>query len=434
MKFRVAIVGRPNVGKSSLFNRIIKTKKSIVDDMPGVTRDRLYEKVLYNEKEFILIDTGGITLEDGDFNKEIKIQAEIAIDESELILFVVDGQVGVTAEDEMIVKLLKRTKKPILVCVNKVDNEKILNDSYEFYALGAEVIPLSAAHGAGIDDILEYIVKNYQLNEVETYDGISFSLIGRPNVGKSSLFNAMIGEEKSIVSNIEGTTRDTVDTFFEVDNQEYKMVDTAGIRKRGKIYEKIEKYSVLRALKVIEASDIILWLIDAEQGVIEQDKRVLGYAFEEKKPIIVIINKWDLINKETNTQAMFEKVLREKMPFIKDATMLFISAKNKKGIKNILPAIKTIYDKYTFEVSTSKVNSVLNEAVMRKVHPTHKGQPVRFYYGAQVGNKPPKFLIFVNNKKLVHFSYERYLKNYFKKSFGLEGISIEFIFKNRNEE
>ncbi len=434
MKFTVAIVGRPNVGKSSLFNRIIKYKKSIVDDLPGVTRDRLYEKVKYNDNEFILIDTGGITIKDGQFNEEIKVQAQVAIDESNLILFVVDAKVGITQEDEIIAKMLQKTKKPVLICSNKVDNDKMLEQIYEFYGLGFEqIIPTSASHGIGVDDILEYISLNFTLDNPQQYEGISFSLIGRPNVGKSSLFNAMIGEEKSIVSNIEGTTRDTVDTYFTYEDQEYKMVDTAGIKKRGKIYEKVEKYSVLRALKVIEQSDVILWLIDANQGIIEQDKNVLGYAFENKKPIIVIVNKWDLIEKETNTQSNFEKELKEKMPYIKDAEVLFISAKNKKGINKILPTIKKIYEKYTFETTTSKVNSVLNDAVLRKVHPTHKGQAIRFYYGAQISTKPPKFVIFVNNKRLVHFSYERYLKNYFKKSFGLEGISIEFVFKNRNE-
>lgn len=435
MKFRVAIIGRPNVGKSSLFNRIIKSKKSIVDDMPGVTRDRLYEKVVYNEKEFVLIDTGGITIENGTFNEEIKVQAEIAIDESDLIVFVVDGQVGVTQDDDIIARKLKKANKEVLVCVNKVDNEQVLNQIYDFYAMGFDtIVPVSATHGSGVDDILEYVDSKYELDEPEIYDGVSFSLIGRPNVGKSSLFNAMIGDDKSIVSNIEGTTRDTVDTYFDIEDTSYKMVDTAGIRKRGKIYEKVEKYSVLRALKVIESSDVILWLLDAEVGIIEQDKKVLGYAFEEKKPIIVIVNKWDLVEKETNTQAIFERNIREKMPFIKDSEILFISAKNKKGIKNIIPTINKVYEKYIFETNTAKVNAVLNEAVLRKVHPTHKGQPVRFYYGAQVANKPPKFIIFVNNKKLVHFSYERYLKNYFKKSFSLEGINIEFVFKNRNEE
>lgn len=435
MKLRVAIIGRPNVGKSSLFNRITKTKKSIVEDIKGVTRDRLYEKVIYNDQEFILIDTGGITLEEADFATEIKVQAEIAIEESDLILFTVDGRTGITQDDEYIATLLRKTNKKVMVVVNKIDNGDMQNDIFDFYGLGFEdVIGASATHGNGIYDILDYVSKNFTLEQKEEYDGISFSLIGRPNVGKSSLFNAMISAEKSIVSEIEGTTRDAVDIFFEVGEQEYKMVDTAGIRRRGKIYEKVEKYSVLRALKVIEQSDIILWLIDANQGVIEQDKKVLGYAFEEKKPIIVIVNKWDLVEKETNTQALFEQNLREKMPFIKESTILFMSALTKKGINKILPAINEAYRQYTFQATTASVNNVLNDAVMRKVHPTHKGQPIRFYYATQIGTAPPKFLLFVNQKKLVHFSYERYLANYFKKSFGLEQISVEFTFKNRLNE
>ncbi len=435
MKLKVAIIGRPNVGKSSIFNRLIKYRKSIVDDLPGVTRDRLYEKVVYNNEEFILIDTGGITLDDGDFNKEIKVQAEIAIDESDLILFVVDAQIGVTKDDEIIMNILNKSNKQVVVVANKVDNQNIKDDIYELYSLGFEtIIPVSAVHGIGMYDILDYITQNHELAHKEEYQGISFSIIGRPNVGKSTLFNALIGEEKSIVSNIEGTTRDTVDTYFEKDGIEYKMIDTAGIRKRGKIYEKIEKYSILRALKVIERSDIILWVLDAEVGLIEQDKRVLGYAFEEKKPIIVIVNKWDKISKETNTQRDFQKNIQDKMPFIKDSEFIFTSALNGKGISKILATVNLLYQKYTLELPTSRVNNVLNEAVFRKSHPTHKGQPVRFYYASQIDYKPPKFVVFVNNKKLVHFSYERYLKNYFKKSFGLEGINIDFVFKNRNEE
>lgn len=435
MKISVAIIGRPNVGKSSLFNRMTKKKKSIVEDISGVTRDRLYEKVEYNDQEFMLIDTGGITTEEGDFNQEIKIQAEIAIDESDVIIFLVDGKVGITQDDELIAKKLRKSNKEVIVVVNKIDNVELKDNIYEFYGLGFEqVLPVSATHGNGIYDVLEYITSNYELEQKEEYNGISFSLIGRPNVGKSSLFNALLNENKSIVSSIEGTTRDAVDTYFQIDDQEYKMVDTAGIRKRGKVYEKIEKYSVLRALKVIEQSDIVLWLLDATLGAQEQDKRVLGHAFEQKKPIIVIVNKWDLIEKETNTQVQYERELREKMPFLKESAMIFLSALTKKGIQKIIPTINLVYEQYAFETSTAKVNSVLNDAVTRKVHPTHKGHPIRFYYGTQVGTKPPKFLIFVNKKKLVHFSYERYLSNYFKKSFSLNQISIEFVFKNKNED
>ncbi len=435
MSFTVAIIGRPNVGKSTFFNRLTKSKKAIVENFPGVTRDRLYEKVEYNNKTFNVIDTGGITLEHEDFNQEIKIQAEIAMDESDLILFVVDGQSSITKEEEIIANILRKKQKEIIVVVNKVDNATIRDNMYEYYQFGFEnVLPISSVHGNGIYDVLDMIYPHITEEEEREEGVINFSLIGRPNVGKSSLFNAMVKEERSIVSNVEGTTRDAIDYQFELDEQKYKIIDTAGIKKRGKIYEKVDKYSVLRSLKSIENSDIVLWLIDADNGIIEQDKRVLGYALEQKKPVIVIVNKWDLVEKETNTQKLFEEKLKAEMPFISDAKVLFMSAKTGRGVNKILPEINDLYEKYTRELTTSQVNNVLNEAVSSKVHPSHKGQPVRFYYGTQINSKPPKFLIFVNNKELVHFSYRRYLENYFKKAFGLQGIKLSFVFKNRNED
>ncbi len=435
MSYTVAIIGRPNVGKSTFFNRLTKSKKAIVENFPGVTRDRLYEKVEYQDKTFNVIDTGGITIDDGDFNEEIKIQAEIAMDESDLVLFVVDGQSSITREEEIIASILRKKKKDIIVVVNKVDNSTIRDNMYEYYQFGFEnVIPISSVHGNGIYDVLDII---YPLipEEEEVEEGIiNFSLIGRPNVGKSSLFNALVKEERSIVSNIEGTTRDAIDYEFEVEDQKYKIIDTAGIKRRGKIYEKVDKYSVLRSLKAIENSDIVLWVVDADNGIIEQDKRVLGYALEQKKPIIIIVNKWDLIEKDTNTQKLFEQKLKADMPFVDDCVMLFMSAKTGRGVNKIEPNLRELYDKYTSEFTTSQVNNVLNEAVSSKVHPSHKGQPVRFYYGTQINSKPPKFLIFVNNKELVHFSYRRYLENYFKRAFGLQGIKLSFVFKNRKDD
>ncbi len=435
MSYTVAIIGRPNVGKSTFFNRLTKSKKAIVENFPGVTRDRLYEKVEYQDKTFNVIDTGGITIDDGDFNEEIKIQAEIAMDESDLVLFVVDGQSSITREEEIIASILRKKKKDIIVVVNKVDNSTIRDNMYEYYQFGFEnVIPISSVHGNGIYDVLDII---YPLipEEEEVEEGIiNFSLIGRPNVGKSSLFNALVKEERSIVSNIEGTTRDAIDYEFEVEDQKYKIIDTAGIKRRGKIYEKVDKYSVLRSLKAIENSDIVLWVVDADNGIIEQDKRVLGYALEQKKPIIIIVNKWDLIEKDTNTQKLFEQKLKADMPFVDDCVMLFMSAKTGRGVNKIEPNLRELYGKYTSEFTTSQVNNVLNEAVSSKVHPSHKGQPVRFYYGTQINSKPPKFLIFVNNKELVHFSYRRYLENYFKRAFGLQGIKLSFVFKNRKDD
>ncbi len=435
MSYTVAIIGRPNVGKSTFFNRLTKSRKAIVENFPGVTRDRLYEKVEYQDKTFNVIDTGGITIENGDFNEEIKIQAEIAMDESDLILFVVDGQSSITKEEEIIASILRKKKKDIVVVVNKVDNAEIRDNMYEYYQFGFEnVIPISSVHGNGIYDVLDIV---YPLipEEEEIEEGvINFSLIGRPNVGKSSLFNALVKEERSIVSNIEGTTRDAIDYEFEVEDQRYKIIDTAGIKRRGKIYEKVDKYSVLRSLKAIENSDIVLWVVDADNGIIEQDKRVLGYALEQKKPIMIIVNKWDLIEKETYTQKLFEQKLKAEMPFVDDCVMLFMSAKTGRGVNKIEPNLRDLYDKYTREFSTSQVNNVLNEAVSSKVHPSHKGQPVRFYYATQINSKPPKFLVFVNNKELVHFSYRRYLENYFKRSFGLQGIKLSFVFKNRKDD
>lgn len=434
MSYIVSVIGRPNVGKSTLFNRLTQTKKAIIEDIAGVTRDRLYEKVEYKDKFFNLIDTGGITLEEGDFNKDIKVQAEIAIDESDLILFIVDGKSMITKEDEQVAQILRQSKKEVVLVINKVDNSKVKDNIYDFYTLGFEtLIPISAEHGVGTFDILEHIYPKIPLELEEEDDTINFSLIGRPNVGKSSLFNAIIGEERSIVSDVEGTTRDSIDTEFTYEDNKFKIIDTAGIRKRGKIYESIEKYSVLRALKSIEKSDIILWVIDSNFGLVEQDKRVLGYALDLRKPIVVLVNKWDLIKKESNTQAKHEQELKAKMPFIKDSHFIYTSAINNKGIKHIIPSIVDLYNKYTKEFSTSQVNNVLNDAVMAKVPPSYKGKPIKFYYATQIGSKPPRFLFFVNNKEIIHFTYKRYLENYFKNAFGLEGIKLKFQFKNRDE-
>ena len=436
MAYTLAIVGRPNVGKSTIFNRIVQSKKAIVEDYAGVTRDRLYEDATYLDKHFKLIDTGGITIDGQTFSEEIKMQAMIAIDEADCILFVVDAKSGITKEDEMIASILRKKSKPIIVVVNKVDNPDLLTSSYEFYQFGFEhVIPVSATHGSGLYDVLDivYPLIPEEVNVIED-NVIRFSLIGRPNVGKSSLFNALINQERSIVSDVDGTTRDAIDYRFSVDDQEYEIVDTAGIKRRGRVYENVEKYSVLRAIKAVEQSDVVLWLIDADEGLIEQDKRVLSHALDNYKPIIVIVNKWDLIKKDTNTQKEFDTLIRSKMPFINDAPILFISAKDKKGIKNIIPQINDLYTKFSAEFSTSIINNILNDAVSAKVHPSHKGQPIRFYYATQIGTKPPKILIFVNNKKLVHFSYQRYLENYFKQALNLKGIKLQLIFKNRKDD
>ncbi len=435
MAYTIAIVGRPNVGKSTIFNRIINDRRAIMDDASGVTRDRLYAKATYLDKSFQIIDTGGITLEDGDFNQEIKMQALIAIDEADCILFVVDATTGITKEDEIINNILRKKQKPIIVVVNKVDNKNLLQESYEFYQLGHEhVVCVSGVNGSGIYDVLDLVYPHITNETNKNDDVIRFSLIGRPNVGKSTLFNSIINNNRSIVSNINGTTRDSIDYQFSYEGQNYEIVDTAGINKRGKVYEKVDKYSVLRSIKSVCDSDICLWLIDANQGLIEQDKHVVSYAINEYKPVIIIVNKWDLINKEQQPQHQFQKELLAKIPFLSDSKVLFVSALDKKGINKILPTINEIYQKYNQEFKTSIINNVLNDLVSAKLHPSHKGKPIRFYYATQIANKPPTFLIFVNNKNLVHFSYQRYLENGFKKMLDLNGIKIKLIFKNRVKE
>ncbi len=435
MSFIVSIIGKPNVGKSTIFNRLIKSDKAIVQDTPGVTRDRLYDKVEYQNKFFNIVDTGGITLNEDDFSHDIKMQAEIAMEESDLILFVVDARHEITPEDELVSEILRQSNQQVIIVANKVDNPQIRDNLYNFYSLGYEtIIGVSSLHGNGMYDILDEVYPLITDEEEIEEDAIKFSLIGMPNVGKSSLFNLMLNADRSIVSTIEGTTRDAIDVDFIENGQKYKIIDTAGIRRRGKVYEKVEKYSVLRAIRSIENSDVILWLIDADRGIVEQDKKVLGYALDQRKPVIIVVNKWDLVTKETNTQKLYEKHLKERMPFVADSKMLFVSVKNKKGLKNIMPSIDDLYAKYTKEFTTSQVNNVLADAITSKVPPSYKGKVIKIYYATQIGTKPPRFLFFVNNKEIIHFSYKRYLENQFKKAFGLEGIKLKFQFQNKNEK
>ena len=430
----VAIVGRANVGKSTIFNRIVGERISIVEDIAGVTRDRIYATASWLTKEFRLIDTGGIELKDASFTTQIKMQAEIAIEEADLIIFVVNGREGVTQEDEYVARLLQKTKKPILLAVNKIDDGAFINDIYDFYSLGiGDPIPVSGSHGIGIGDLLDEVIKKLDFTEEEfAEDEIRFSIIGRPNVGKSSLTNAILGEERVIVSNIEGTTRDAIDTVFEKDGQKYRVIDTAGMRKKGKIYEKVKKYSVLRALSSIEKSDVIVVVIDGERGVIEQDKHVAGYAHEAGKGVILVVNKWDLVEKDEKTMQKKEKELRSQFKYLDYARIIFLSAKTHQRVHQLFPLIQESFENSHKRVQTSVLNDVLVDAQAVNPTTTFNGGRLKIFYANQVSVCPPTFILFVNDPQYLHFSYKRYLENRLRDSFGFEGTPIHIICRKRD--
>lgn len=430
----VAIVGRANVGKSTIFNRIVGERISIVEDIAGVTRDRIYATASWLTKEFRLIDTGGIELKDASFTAQIKMQAEIAIEEADLIIFVVNGREGVTQEDEYVARLLQKTKKPILLAVNKIDDGAFINDIYDFYSLGiGDPIPVSGSHGIGIGDLLDEVIKKLDFTEEEfAEDEIRFSIIGRPNVGKSSLTNAILGEERVIVSNIEGTTRDAIDTVFEKDGQKYRVIDTAGMRKKGKIYENVEKYSVLRALSSIEKSDVIVVVIDGERGVIEQDKHVAGYAHEAGKGVILVVNKWDLVEKDEKTMQKKEKELRSQFKYLDYARIIFLSAKTHQRVHQLFPLIQESFENSHKRVQTSVLNDVLVDAQAVNPTTTFNGGRLKIFYANQVSVCPPTFILFVNDPQYLHFSYKRYLENRLRDSFGFEGTPIHIICRKRD--
>ena len=430
----VAIVGRANVGKSTIFNRIVGERISIVEDIAGVTRDRIYATASWLTKEFRLIDTGGIELKDASFTTQIKMQAEIAIEEADLIIFVVNGREGVTQEDEYVARLLQKTKKPIVLAVNKIDDGAFINDIYDFYSLGiGDPIPVSGSHGIGIGDLLDEVIKKLDFTEEEfAEDEIRFSIIGRPNVGKSSLTNAILGEERVIVSNIEGTTRDAIDTVFEKDGQKYRVIDTAGMRKKGKIYENVEKYSVLRALSSIEKSDVIVVVIDGERGVIEQDKHVAGYAHEAGKGVILVVNKWDLVEKDEKTMQKKEKELRSQFKYLDYARIIFLSAKTHQRVHQLFPLIQESFENSHKRVQTSVLNDVLVDAQAVNPTTTFNGGRLKIFYANQVSVCPPTFILFVNDPQYLHFSYKRYLENRLRDSFGFEGTPIHIICRKRD--
>ncbi|WP_095725244.1 ribosome biogenesis GTPase Der [Enterococcus faecalis] len=430
----IAIVGRPNVGKSTIFNRIAGERISIVEDTPGVTRDRIYTTGEWLGREFSIIDTGGIDLGDEPFMDQIKHQAEIAIDEADVIIFVASGREGITDADELVAKILYRSNKPVILAVNKVDNPEMRNDIYEFYALGlGDPFPVSGSHGLGIGDVLDEAVKHFpNTSEEEDEDTIKFSLIGRPNVGKSSLINAILGEDRVIVSDIEGTTRDAIDTYFESEEgQKFLMIDTAGMRKRGKVYESTEKYSVMRAMRAIERSDIVLMVLNAEEGICEQDKRVAGYAHEAGRGIIIVVNKWDTVKKDTNTMRDFEAEIRDEFQYLDYAPIIFVSALTKQRLNKLPELIETVSMNQNLRIPSALLNDVVMDAVAINPTPTDKGKRLKIFYATQVAVKPPTFVIFVNEEELMHFSYARFLENQIRKAFTFEGTPIKIIPRRR---
>lgn len=431
----VAIVGRPNVGKSTIFNKLVGKKVSIIEDTPGVTRDRIYGTVRYDNYKFHLIDTGGIDLSNEEFNDEIIIQANIAIEEAEIILFVVDGLEELNQNDFVIRDILMKSGKRVIVAVNKLDNFKREENIYNYFELGfEEVMPVSGEHSIGLTELLDNIVKDFpELTEEEIpEDEIKFCLIGRPNVGKSSLVNALLNEEKVIVSPIAGTTRDAVDTKFTYNKKKYVAIDTAGIRKSGKILERIEKYSVLRSMKAIERSDVCLLVINAEEGIVEHDKHIASYALEEGKPIIIVVNKWDTV-RDKNDISTFTKLVRAEFKFLSFAPVTFVSALTKKRIFTIMPEIDRVFENSRKEIKTNVLNEVIRDAVMLKAPPSYKGKRLKISFAQQTGTTPPKFTLFVNSDKLIHFSYERYLENKIRENFDLEGTPIVLEYKNKHD-
>ncbi|SEA61246.1 GTP-binding protein [Thalassobacillus cyri] len=431
----VAIVGRPNVGKSTIFNRLVGERISIVEDIPGVTRDRIYAQGEWLNTTFNIIDTGGIEIGDEPLLVQMREQAQVAIDEADVIIFMVNGRDGITGADDEVAKILYKSNKPVVLAVNKVDNPEMRENIYEFYSLGfGEPFPISGTHGLGLGDMLDAVVSHFPEKSFEEEDDLTirFSLIGRPNVGKSSLVNALLGQERVIVSDIAGTTRDAIDTPFKKEDRDFVIIDTAGMRKKGKIYETTEKYSILRALKAIERSDVVLALIDAEEGIIEQDKKIAGYAHEAGKAVIIVVNKWDTVETDEKTMKEFEQKVRAHFQYLDYAPIVFLSAKTKKRIHTLLPQVLKASENHAKRVQTNVLNEVIMDALAMNPAPTVKGQRLKVFYAAQVSVKPPSFVVFVNEPELVHFSYERFLENRIREAFGFEGTPIKIFARKRN--
>lgn len=432
----VALLGRPNVGKSTIFNRLVGKKISIIEDTPGITRDRIYGTVNYKDYSFHLIDTGGIDIGEDTFNEEIKVQASLAIDEADLVLFIVDGKEGLTANDLVVKDMLMKAHKDVIVVINKTDS-KLSNDNiYDFYELGFDTyIPISGEQNIGTDDLLNEIIKRIPEYSEDSFDSlIKFSVIGRPNVGKSSLVNALLNEERVIVSSEAGTTRDAIDTHFTYHGEEYVVIDTAGMRKKGRIYENVEKYSLLRSLKAIDRSDVCLLVLNAEEGIIEHDKHIAGYALEAGKPVVIVVNKWDTIENKDSAIKEFTTKIRNNFQFMPYAPIVFLSALTKKRIHTLIPQILKCYENSHKEIKTNLLNDVIMDAYTLNLPPSYKGKRLKIYFSKQVSTCPPTFDIQVNSKGLIHFSYERYIENKIRESFDFEGTPIVLQFKNKGEE
>ncbi|QRG70566.1 ribosome biogenesis GTPase Der [Brevibacillus choshinensis] len=424
----VAIVGRPNVGKSTIFNRLIGERIAIVEDMPGVTRDRLYGKGEWLTHTFHVIDTGGIEFgETDEILTQMRYQAELAIDEADVIIMIADSRTGVTDADVELARMLNRTGKPVVLAVNKADNPEMRADIYDFYSLGlGEPFPISGSHGLGLGDMLEEVVLHFPQKDEDEYreDVIRVSIIGRPNVGKSSLTNAILGEERVIVSDVAGTTRDAIDTPFERDGQSYILVDTAGMRKRGKVYESTEKYSVMRAMRAIEDSDVVLVVINGEEGIIEQDKKIAGYAHEAGRGVMIVVNKWDAVEKDDKTMQRFTELIREEFKYLDYAPILYVSAKSKQRVHTLLPKVNEIAQAHAMRVPTSVLNDLVTDATIRTPPPSDRGKRLKINYATQATVKPPTFILFVNDPELMHFSYERYIENKIREAFVFEGTPV----------
>lgn len=439
MKPIVAIVGRPNVGKSTLFNRLTRSKMAIVEDYPGVTRDRLYQDAEWNDRKFTLIDTGGIEVKSDDtILAQVRTQAQIAMEEADVIIFMCDIKAGVTNEDMEIAQMLRRTKKDVILAVNKVEDFNRLEDLYEFYTLGLdEPYPISASHGMNTGDLLDRLMEMIDKYDAEEYepDVIKIAVVGRPNVGKSSLTNAILGQERAIVSNIPGTTRDAIDTPFERNGQQYVIIDTAGMRRKSKVAETTtERYSVIRSLRAVDRADAVLMVINAEEGLIEQDKKIVGYAHEQGKAIILVVNKWDLIEKDDKTASTMEKEIRSELLFLQYAPMIFVSAMTKQRVHKLIDMINFGVEQNNLRISTSVLNEVIRDAMQLNPPPSDKGKRLKIYYATQSGVRPPTFVLFVNEPEIMHFSYERFLENKIRENFGFEGTPIKIVVRKRSED
>lgn len=431
----VCLVGKPNVGKSSIFNRLIKENKSIIMDTPGVTRDRIYGRVNHNDKSFYLIDTGGISLGEDDFAKDILVQATLAIDEADLVLFVVDGNDDPDASDKKVAEILHKSSKKVIVVVNKIDNDKKKENLYNYYELGfSDLVAVSASHNIGFDGLLNTITSDLPEEVKEEDSSLKFCIIGRPNVGKSSLINAILNEERAIVSDVAGTTRDAVDTKFKYNHEDITVIDTAGMRKKGKIYESVEKYSLIRSLKAIDRSDVCVLVIDASTGIIEHDKHIASYALDAGKGIVICVNKWDTINNPDSDIRKWKEDIKNEFQFIPYAHTVFLSAKTKKRLSGLMPEVINAYNNNRKEVKTSLLNNIIMEAVSMHEPPSYKGKRLKIYFVSQTGTCPPKFTFSVNNKGLVHFSYERYLENQIRNNIDFDGTPIMLQFKNKSEK